>query len=62
MANGGAGHTRVTALYAAASVCGAIVAHASTWPIGWPLIGGYVAAVAILGGTLDRGLQTAPPR
>jgi UDP-N-acetylmuramyl pentapeptide phosphotransferase/UDP-N-acetylglucosamine-1-phosphate transferase len=58
MANGGIGHTKVTAIYGAASTCGAIVAHAITFPSGWPLVAGYTAGVALLGIYLERGIAS----
>jgi UDP-N-acetylmuramyl pentapeptide phosphotransferase/UDP-N-acetylglucosamine-1-phosphate transferase len=62
MANGGSGHTRVTLLYGAAGVCGAIVAHASGGSRGLPLIVGYVIGVALLGAALDRRVGSVTPR
>jgi UDP-N-acetylmuramyl pentapeptide phosphotransferase/UDP-N-acetylglucosamine-1-phosphate transferase len=60
MANGGSGHTRVTLLYAAVSLCGAIVAHSSGAAKRLPLIAAYVVGVALLGTLLDRRVAGVP--
>ena len=59
MANGGIGHTRVTMLYAAASLGGAIVAHENRPAMRWMLAGGYVLAIGLVGGIFHRRLRTA---
>jgi UDP-N-acetylmuramyl pentapeptide phosphotransferase/UDP-N-acetylglucosamine-1-phosphate transferase len=54
LANGGMGHSRVTALYAAAAACGVLVAHSDRFSLmsGWCWL--YVAAVGLTGVLLDR--------
>lgn len=55
LANGGVGHTRVTLLYAMASLGGGIVAHSG----GWGFVAAYVIALVVLGALLERR-QTQP--
>ena len=57
LANGGAGHTRVTLSFAFVSLVGALVAHASSGITGILLIGGYITTVAVIGGALERRLR-----
>lgn len=52
MANGGAGHTKVTLVFALASGVGAVIAHHAT-PVGWRLPAIYVATLLLLGALLE---------
>ena len=54
LANGGLGHTRVTLIYAAASICGAFVAHLGPVSVGSPWVVAYGALTVIGGVLLDR--------
>lgn len=56
LANGGAGHARVTLLYACISIVGALVAHATSGIEETLLICGYGTAVALCGVALERHL------
>ncbi len=58
LANVGMGHTRVTLIYAAASLCGAVVAHSARPSFDWLLIAMYVVGVFLLGLLLERRLRT----
>jgi len=62
LANGGWGHTKVTLLFASASVVGAIVAHVERRGSSQLLIGLYVLALIVLGASLERRLHPAALR
>ena len=54
LANGGMGHTRVTALYAVAAIAGAVAAHADGLSPTAVRVSVFVVAVVIAGAVLDR--------
>lgn len=54
LANGGAGHTRVTLIFAAASLVGAVVAHAMTPQTSAGLTAVYLIGLMLLGSLLER--------
>jgi UDP-N-acetylmuramyl pentapeptide phosphotransferase/UDP-N-acetylglucosamine-1-phosphate transferase len=60
LANGGWGHRRVTLLYGAAAVVGAVVAAVSALAWRWPLVFAYGASVVLFGHSLDRRAVPAP--
>ena len=61
LANGGMGHTRVTALYALAAIAGAVAAHADGLSHTAVRVGVFVVAVVVAGAVLDRRAG-GPPR
>jgi UDP-N-acetylmuramyl pentapeptide phosphotransferase/UDP-N-acetylglucosamine-1-phosphate transferase len=60
LANGGWGHRRVTLLYGAAAVVGALVAAVSAPAWEWPLVAAYAFTVVALGHSLDQRAMPAP--
>lgn len=60
VANGGAGHTKVTLLFAAASLVGAVLSHAGDLANGWTLPATFAVVLLVIGALIERRVKIDP--